>query len=108
MDLMCCEAESLKRAYEDPVLLKDDRVLHNLLATEDKYQPSASYFKCVQSDIKPYMRKMVAEWMLEVIIYLFTIFLKSFIIKFIHCSLCNTRCAADTSSKKWSKMHAKQ
>lgn len=66
MDLMCCEAESLKRAYEDPVLLKDDRVLHNLLATEDKYQPSASYFKCVQTDVKPYMRKMVAEWMLEV------------------------------------------
>lgn len=66
MDLMCCETASLRRAYEDPVLLKDDRVLHNLLATEDKYQPTSSYFKCVQTDIKPYMRKMVAEWMLEV------------------------------------------
>lgn len=63
---MCCETASLRRAYEDPVLLKDDRVLHNLLATEDKYQPTSSYFKCVQTDIKPYMRKMVAEWMLEV------------------------------------------
>ncbi|KAJ8315791.1 hypothetical protein KUTeg_007941 [Tegillarca granosa] len=66
MNLMCCETETLKRAYEDPVLLKDDRVLQNLLATEDKYMPSPTYFKCVQTDIKPYMRKMVAQWMLEV------------------------------------------
>lgn len=94
MDLMCCEAESLKRAYEDPVLLKDDRVLHNLLATEDKYQPSASYFKCVQTDVKPYMRKMVAEWMLEVMhcflfysdMLLFNFILPSFVLVY-----CTTR-----------------
>ena len=66
MDLFCTETESVKRSFEDPVLLKDDRVLQNLLATEDRYPPSASYFKCVQSDIKPFMRKMVATWMLEV------------------------------------------
>lgn len=64
--LMCCETEQLRRAYKDPVLLEDDRVLSNLLTTEDRYQPSPTYFKCVQTDIKPYMRKMVAEWMLEV------------------------------------------
>ncbi|XP_069101355.1 G1/S-specific cyclin-D2-like [Argopecten irradians] len=64
--LMCCETEQLRRAYKDPVLLEDDRVLNNLLITEDRYQPSPTYFKCVQTDIKPYMRKMVAEWMLEV------------------------------------------
>ena len=67
MDLFCTETESVKRSFEDPVLLKDDRVLHNLLATEDRYLPAPSYFDCVQSDIKPFMRKMVATWMLEVI-----------------------------------------
>ena len=68
MDLMfCCEGtDGYKHAYEDPVLLKDDRVLHNLLTTEDRYLPNASYFKCVQNDIKANMRKIVANWMLEV------------------------------------------
>lgn len=68
MNLMCCETESQRRAYEDPVLLKDYRVLQNLLQTEDRYMPSPTYFSCVQTDIKPYMRKMVSQWMLEVII----------------------------------------
>jgi len=66
MDLLCNEVDCIKRAYEDPVLLKDRRVLHNLLATEEKYLPSPSYFKCVQTDIHPNMRKIVADWMLEV------------------------------------------
>nr|UVJ52479.1 cyclin D2 [Sinohyriopsis cumingii] len=66
MDLMCVEAESHRRAYEDPVLLNDNRVLHNLLALEDKYMPNSAYFKCVQTDVKRYMRKMVAQWMYEV------------------------------------------
>lgn len=66
MDLMCVEAEAPRRAYEDPVLIHDNRVLQNLLALEDRYQPNPAYFKCVQSDIKRYMRRMVAQWMLEV------------------------------------------
>ena len=66
MDLMCVEADSPRRAYEDPVLIKDNRVLHNLLTLEDRYQSNPAYFKCVQTDIKRYMRKMVAQWMLEV------------------------------------------
>ena len=66
MDLLCDEMECFRRAFEDPVLLRDDRVLHNLLTTEEKYLPSLSYFKCVQTDIKLFMRKMVADWMLEV------------------------------------------
>lgn len=65
-DLLCAEVDTYKRAFHDPALLKDIRVLRNLLAAEDKYQPSPSYFDCVQTDIKPYMRKMVAAWMLEV------------------------------------------
>lgn len=67
MDLLCCEtAENNCRAYADPALLDDDRVLQNLLQTEERYAPSSSYFECVQRDISPLMRKIVAEWMLEV------------------------------------------
>lgn len=66
MDLMCVETEQPRRAYEDPVLIQDNRVLQNMLALEDRYQPNPAYFKCVQTDIKRYMRKMVAQWMLEV------------------------------------------
>lgn len=68
MDLLCAEGFDIpiKRAFEDPVLLQDDRVLRNLLATEERYLPSPHYFKCVQTDIKPFMRKMVGSWMLEV------------------------------------------
>lgn len=54
------------RAYADPVLLKDSRVLDNLLNSEERHVPSASYFDCVQPDLKPHMRKIVTEWMLEV------------------------------------------
>ncbi|XP_012254914.2 G1/S-specific cyclin-D2 [Athalia rosae] len=67
MDLLCCETtETESRAYADPALLKDDRVLQNLLKSEERYAPSSSYFECVQRNISPLMRKIVAEWMLEV------------------------------------------
>lgn len=70
-DLFCCEArvDFECRAYADPVLLKDRRVLHNLLSSEERHVLSSSYFDCVQSELKPYMRKIVTEWMLEVHIY---------------------------------------
>lgn len=66
MDLLCCETELDCRAYPDPVLLNDERVLQNLLKTEERYTTNCSYFECVQRDITPQMRKIVAEWMLEV------------------------------------------
>ena len=56
----------INRATVDPALLKDDRVLSNLLRLEMTYLPSASYFECVQTDIAPWMRGSVAGWMLEV------------------------------------------
>jgi hypothetical protein len=67
-DLFCCEAQVDYecRAYADPVLLKDGRVLHNLLLSEERHVLSSSYFDCVQSELKPHMRKIVTEWMLEV------------------------------------------
>jgi len=66
MDLLCYEPGSDYRAYADPVLLKDERVLQNLLQMEERYCPSSSYFECVQKDLTPQMRTIVAEWMMEV------------------------------------------
>ncbi|XP_010005477.1 PREDICTED: G1/S-specific cyclin-D2 [Chaetura pelagica] len=65
MELLCCEVDPIRRALPDPSLLYDDRVLHNLLTIEERYLPHCSYFKCVQKDIQPFMRRMVATWMLE-------------------------------------------
>ena len=64
--LLCIEGEPIRRAFEDVTLLKDSRVLHNLLFMEDKYLPFSDYFKCVQNEVKPFMRKIVAAWMLEI------------------------------------------
>ncbi|KAI2563845.1 cyclin D2 [Homo sapiens] len=66
MELLCHEVDPVRRAVRDRNLLRDDRVLQNLLTIEERYLPQCSYFKCVQKDIQPYMRRMVATWMLEV------------------------------------------
>lgn len=63
--LLCCEVDSIRRAYQDVNLL-NDRVLHTMLKAEENYLPSPNYFKCVQKEIVPKMRKLVATWMLEV------------------------------------------
>uniref|UniRef100_A0A8D0GTU9 Cyclin D3 n=1 Tax=Sphenodon punctatus TaxID=8508 RepID=A0A8D0GTU9_SPHPU len=67
MELLCAEGNPrVPRAEQDPRLLGDRRVLQNLLSQEERYSPRCSYFQCVQKEIKPYMRKMLAFWMLEV------------------------------------------
>ena len=53
-------------AFADPALLNDSRVLQNMLAIEDRYLASPSYFQNVQKDIEMWMRNRVASWMLEV------------------------------------------
>lgn len=55
-------------SYEDPALLKDTRVLANLLHRQDFLTCSqkADYFKTIQTEVKPHMRKIVSDWMLEV------------------------------------------
>lgn len=63
--LLCCEVDTIRRAYQDANLL-NDRVLQTMLKAEENYLPSPNYFKCVQKDIVPKMRKIVATWMLEV------------------------------------------
>eukprot|EP00096_Caligus_rogercresseyi_P008351 TRINITY_DN2702_c0_g1_i2.p1 TRINITY_DN2702_c0_g1~~TRINITY_DN2702_c0_g1_i2.p1 ORF type:complete len:367 (+),score=88.48 TRINITY_DN2702_c0_g1_i2:211-1311(+) len=54
------------KALNDPVLFKDDRILQNLLRLEDNYLPhTPDYFKYIQKDISPSMRKIVGDWMLQ-------------------------------------------
>lgn len=53
-------------ATEDPTFLTD-RCLENALKAEEKRPHTVcTYFKTVQKDITPPMRKIVAEWMMEV------------------------------------------
>ena len=66
MELLCIEIESEPRGYLDPVFLDDERVLRNLLLTEERYTISSSYFKCFQTELQTHMRKIVCSWMLEV------------------------------------------
>lgn len=69
MELLCLEMDTIIRARPDPNLLYDDRVLQSLLTIEERFLPQCSYFKCIQKDIQPFMRRMVATWMLEVCTY---------------------------------------
>jgi hypothetical protein len=55
------------RAFTDWTLIRDDRVLQNLLKLEELYLPSTpDYFRYVQMEVTPSMRKIVADWMLQV------------------------------------------
>ncbi|KAG6453822.1 hypothetical protein O3G_MSEX008323 [Manduca sexta] len=80
MELLCAERVSLSSsgsgegaraapapcaAGPDPVLLRR-RVLDNLLRTEERYAVTANYFSTVQTEVAPHMRRVVAEWMLEI------------------------------------------
>ena len=56
------------RSYEDPALLKDSRVLDNIIERQSSEGTNleGDYFQTVQTEIKPHMRKIVSDWMLEV------------------------------------------
>merc|ERR1712066_394675 len=55
------------KSQVDPNLVEDNRVLLNLIRTESRYLPKyPNYFKTVQVEVKPHMRKIVSDWMLEV------------------------------------------
>ncbi|XP_066525195.1 LOW QUALITY PROTEIN: G1/S-specific cyclin-D2b [Hoplias malabaricus] len=67
MELFCDEKTTTTiRARRDPSIFCNDRVLQSLLTVEDKFLPQAPYFSRVQKDIQPFMRRIVATWMLEV------------------------------------------
>ncbi|KAJ8249659.1 hypothetical protein COCON_G00228750 [Conger conger] len=50
----------------DPKLLQDDRLLESLLDIEEHFIPHLPYFKIVQNEVEPFMRRMLTHWMLEV------------------------------------------
>ena len=53
-------------AYSDPAIFRNERVLRTLLKRELKVCPtSKNYFLTTQTDLKPGMRREVANWMLE-------------------------------------------
>lgn len=55
------------RAYSDPNIFRNERVLRTLIRREVKHAPtSKNYFTSMQTDLKPHMRKEVANWMLEI------------------------------------------
>lgn len=53
-------------AKMDPAMGKDPRIIANLLALERSTMPHCDYFRHIQRDIQPFMRKVVTTWMLEV------------------------------------------
>ena len=56
----------LNKAPVDVNLLEDERTIRNLLHMEDFYRVQSNYFAYVQTEVKPWMRKMLSSWMLEV------------------------------------------
>jgi hypothetical protein len=53
-------------AYKDKAILDDSRVFGNMLQLEEFYLPDLSHYIDLQDEIKVHMRKIVAEWMLDV------------------------------------------
>lgn len=56
----------LKKANIIDNLINDNRVLQNLLNIENNYCIQSNYFMYIQNEIKPWMRNVLANWMLEV------------------------------------------
>ena len=51
----------------DPVLLNDERVVANMLAEEEEAGARiVDYMASLQTELKPHMRKIVTDWMVEV------------------------------------------
>lgn len=65
LNLLCTETDVTLRAVDDSALMKDQRILSNLLLMESEYLPSADYYS-IQSEVKPYMRIELTQWMLDV------------------------------------------
>lgn len=64
-------AKLYSNAGPDPTFLKD-RCLKNLLTSQKRYKtPSCAYFNTVQKTLTPQMRKIVAEWVIEVSVGIF-------------------------------------
>eukprot|EP00096_Caligus_rogercresseyi_P003705 TRINITY_DN1714_c1_g1_i1.p1 TRINITY_DN1714_c1_g1~~TRINITY_DN1714_c1_g1_i1.p1 ORF type:complete len:304 (-),score=75.17 TRINITY_DN1714_c1_g1_i1:260-1171(-) len=65
------DCQTARKAYEDPVIFRDDRVLQILLSKESNYVPmsrpaAASSISLSTEGIQPPNRREVADWMLEI------------------------------------------
>lgn len=59
-------AKLYSNACNDPTFLRD-RCLKNLLVSQKRYRtPTCNYFGTTQKSLTPQMRKIVAEWVIEV------------------------------------------
>jgi len=54
------------RAYSDPNIFRNDRVLRMLLKREVRLASTSKNYFSLQTELKPQMRREVASWMLEV------------------------------------------
>ena len=56
------------KAYRDRAILEDSRVFSIMLALQEWYIPGTDLYYCSshQNEIKLHMRKIVADWMLDV------------------------------------------
>jgi hypothetical protein len=72
-------AKLYSNACDDPTFLKD-RCLKNLLTSQKRYNtPSCDYFNTIQKPLTPQMRKIVAEWVIEVSLFFHSHFVIIFI-----------------------------
>lgn len=71
--LLCADAcpEVCPVAVRDPAIMTDTRVLNQLLRLETFSLPSNDYFASSESELQPYMRRVVTTWMLEVCSFCF-------------------------------------
>lgn len=68
-------AKLYTNACADPTFLRD-RCLKNLLTSQKRYNtPPCGYFSTIQKSLTPQMRKIVAEWVIEVSFQHFLLFL---------------------------------
>lgn len=89
-DLLCAEKLVDRLAEADPVIFGDRRVLDILLQSEKYYIPKFNYFH-FQTDLKPFMRKVVASWMMEVS-YLFLLLFDAYLPYIYVCIELNALC----------------
>lgn len=69
MNLMCTESQKVsedKCFAEDRAIFRDERAVKKLLETEEQYVPGCDYLAHSHSNLQPFMRRVVATWMLDV------------------------------------------
>lgn len=92
MDLLCNEKEMLKEHHNDHLVINmepqvntasadptflTERCLENLLKSEENH-PTVNFYNNLHCEITPKMRRIVAEWMMEVNKYILWPFINIF------------------------------